>query len=106
MKKYLKIIEQIAEDGLPNKKLKDYKLEIKQVHCNRVGIVEVKLFHKKKLVLKFKEGFNDSLKKSKTYECSKEQHKTLVNIGQNIFTNIDEILCEEIKGETNDLGRI
>lgn len=85
MKKYLKIIETLAEDGLPSKKLKDYKLEINQVHCNRVGIVTVKLLYKGKIVLRFKEGFNESLKKSKTYECSKEQHKTLVNIGQNIF---------------------
>lgn len=97
MKKLLKIIEQLVEDGLPSKALKDYKLNIKQVHYNRVGIVEVKLFHKGKVVLKFKEGFNDSLKKNKTYSCSKEQHKTLVNIGQNIFINFDEILCEEIK---------
>lgn len=97
MKKYLRIIETLAQDGLPSKALKDYELKIKQVHKNRVGIVEVKLFYKKKLVLKFKEGFNDSLKKRKTYDCSKEQHKTLVNIGQNIFTNLNEILCEEIK---------
>ena len=97
MKKYLKIIEQLAQDGLPSKKLKDYRLEIKQVHYNRVGIVTVKLLYKGKVILKFKEGFNDSLKKRKTYDCSKEQHKALINIGQNIFTNIDEILCEEIK---------
>ena len=85
MKKYLRIIEKLADDGLPSKALKDYELKIKQVHRNRVGIVEVKLLYKGKVVLKFKEGFNESLKKIKTYECSKEQHKTLVNIGQNIF---------------------
>ena len=85
MKKYLKIVERLAEDGLPSKKLKDYRLDIRQVHYNRVGFVVVKLFYKGRIVLKFKEGFNESLKKSKTYECSEEQHKTLVNIGQNIF---------------------
>ena len=96
MKKYLKIIEQLAEDGVPSKKLKDYRLEIKQVHYNKVGFVVVKLFHKGRVVLKFKEGFND-INKSKTYECSKEQHETLLNIKQNIFFHLNEIPVEEIK---------
>ena len=87
MKKLLEIIQILSEDGLPNRITKGYRLEIKQVHANRTGLVQVKLLYKGKVKLAFAEGFRNG----KSINCTKKQHKLLVDIGMNIYLYEDEL---------------
>ena len=82
-KKLLKIIKDLWECGLPTKALKEYRLKIKNDYGVNHGIVIVKLYHKGKLVLTFKEGF----KGNKIFECSREEHNLLTEIHQCVYYN-------------------
>ena len=80
---YNKIIRKLAEDSLPCKQMKNYKLKINITHTNVKGAVDVKLFYKDKLVKRIRE--------SNKYTCSKCDHKLLRDIGVNIFWYENEL---------------